>query len=261
VDEEPDSIFDPGRLHTRDRIEVCARCHERSTSTDHPFASPPGSPIGPDGEPLAPYDAVAAVADPAPVRWLDVPASRLGWDQVGDFRASAHVTGEYHGACEDCHDPHGSEHGASLRRDPYDNAACTGCHAELFPDVTAEADHAHHGRFAPGEGSPGACVGCHLPRTGITVRADAVSGAGERHSHRLAFFAPEQSLAEFDAAQTTILPRGSAPIPSCLECHLQADALAEDSGGNCPCAVGDPIRRETYEGMQVVYELIWGGSP
>jgi predicted CXXCH cytochrome family protein len=189
-----------------------------------------------------------------------VPASKVGWDQVGDFRTSPHRTGPdgYLGICEDCHDPHGTEHAANLALDPYDNTLCTTCHVSDFPDEAAEADHAHHSDFDPAAWSPGSCTGCHLPRVGIEIRPDAVSGAGELHSHVLTFALPELSIAEFDAASATVLPRGEVPLPACLDCHLQADALAEDAGSNCPCPVGDPTRRETYEGMQTIFDLVWG---
>ena len=252
------TILDPGLLPPSVRVDGCARCHERSTPTAHPFADPAGWPTDAAGEAIGPLDGVAAFAEPAPERWLAVPASKVGWDQVGDFRTSPHAVGEYRGICEDCHDPHGSAHPAGLRVDPNDNTLCTTCHAAAFPDAVAEADHARHGTFAPGPWSPGACAGCHLPRTAVSVRPDAVSGAGELHSHTLTFSAPAASLAEFDAAGLDVLPYGAAPIPACLDCHLQADAAAEDVGSNCACAVGDPRLRATFEGMQNVYDIVWG---
>ncbi len=97
-----------------------------------------------------------------------------------------------------------------------------------------------------------------MPRLGQSVRPDAVSGAGELHAHVFDFIEPGASLAEFDAAGASVLPLGSAPVPACLDCHLQADAEAGDAGANCPCPVGNAQKRVTYEDFQTVYELVWG---
>ena len=256
----PAEILNPSRLPSHQRVEVCARCHERTSPVDHPFSEAPGYPVDGGGALLGPADTVADYAEPASVRWLEAPASRLGWDQVGDLRSSPHLAGPqgYAAACEDCHDSHGGPFKASLRAAPTDNGLCTTCHAADFPDEAAEASHSHHGSFHPGDWSPGACTGCHMPRLGVSVRVDAVSGAGELHAHSLDFIEPAASLAEFDAAGATTLPLGSAPLPACLDCHIQADAEAEDEGGNCPCPVGSARKRVTYEDFQTAYELVWG---
>lgn len=257
------TILNPAKLHPSARVEVCARCHERNTPTAHPFADTPGWLVDGGGQPLGPVDLPADYSVPAPVQWLAAGVSKVGWDQVGDFRDSPHRAGAagYLGICEDCHDPHGSTFSASLKHDPDDNDTCTSCHATMFPDEAAEAAHAHHGEFAPGPWSPGSCTGCHFPRMGIEVRPDAVSGAGELHSHGLTFIAPSTALAEFDAAGAELLPLGLVPVPACLDCHLQADALAGDSGEVCACGVGSPLLRSTYEDMQEAFDIVWGGAP
>lgn len=257
---DPSLILNPRYLPPHQRVEVCARCHERSTPTAHPFSSSPGYPTDADGGLLGPLDLLSDFASAAPVRWLEAPVSRLGWDQVGDLRSSPHLAGEqgYAAACEDCHDPHGGSARSSLRVEPWDNTLCTSCHASLFPDEEAEAEHAHHDRFDPGEWSPGSCTGCHMPRMGHAVRPDAVSGAGELHAHGLDFIEPAASLAEFDAAGVDELALGQAPVSACIDCHLQSDAEEEDAGSNCPCPSGNAKKRSTHEHFQEVYEIVWG---
>lgn len=256
----PSEIVNPSRLPTAQRVEVCARCHERSAPTDHPFTDTPAFPVADDGALLGPADLPGDFATAAPERWIEAPASKVGWDQVGDLRISPHLSGDqgYDAACEDCHDAHGSAHAASLRADPWDNTLCTGCHASDFPDESAEASHTHHNTFHPGAWSPGSCTGCHMPRMGLSVRPDAVSGAGELRTHSLDFIEPAASLAEFDAVGATVLDLGAAPVPACLDCHLQADAQAEDEDDNCPCPVGSAKKRVTYEDFQTAYEFVWG---
>lgn len=253
-------IMNPANLPPHQKVELCARCHERATPTDHPFSDAPGWAVRADGEQLGPLDALYDYATGAPVRWTGLSASRAGWDQAGDLRVSPHMAGEagYAGGCVECHDPHGSEHASDLTADIADNSLCTSCHASLFPDEAAEAEHTRHGSFAPGEWSPGSCVGCHFPRLGHSVRPDAVSGAGELRAHVLDFIPPEAALAEFDAAGLDLLPYGDAPVGACLDCHLQADAAEEDEGSDCACPVGDPRKRSTYEHFQWVYETVWG---
>lgn len=254
------TLLNPARLAPAERVEVCARCHERAEPDAHPFADAPGWPVDGDGEPLGPLDPLADYATAAPVRWLGVAASRVGGDQVGDFRTSPHHQGpgSYAGACEDCHDPHGSEWSADLRADPADNTLCTSCHASRFPDEAAQAEHAHHETFHPGPWSPGACTGCHLPRTAVGLRPDPLSGAGELRSHGLVAFEPSASLAEFDAAGASVLDHGAAPVSACLDCHLQADEAAQAEGDRCPCPTGDARKRATHADLQGVFDRVWG---
>lgn len=64
-------------------------------------------------------------------------------------------------ACTTCHDPHGADSPAALRRlgTPLGNGKCTPCHAELA-DPQRLRSHAHHDP----DGAGGACIACHMPR-------------------------------------------------------------------------------------------------
>jgi predicted CXXCH cytochrome family protein len=254
------TIFQPGRAAPTDRLETCARCHERVVADDHPFAVDPAWPVDAAGDSIRADALLADFATPAPNWWAAVPASRGLGDQVGELRGSPHRGGPggYDGACEDCHDPHGSDRRASLRREPWDNGLCVSCHASRFPDVTAQRTHAAHSTFAPGPWGPGTCTGCHMPRSGLDVRLDAVSTTGELHSHALVPFHPDDVLVEFDLAGEDHLLAGEVPAGGCLDCHHQVDALRRETGGACACPQGDPLYRVTWENLGTVYDDRWG---
>lgn len=256
------TIENPALFQPSARIEVCARCHEQTTASDHPFSATPGWPVTSAGDQLAPTDAVYDYASSNPTRWLEATASRVGWDEAGDLRISPHRSGEqgYEGACEDCHDPHGGPHAGSLRVEPGDNTLCTTCHVATFPDDASQASHAHHWEFAPDLWGQGSCVGCHFPRMGLVVRPDAVSGAGEVRAHTLDFITPDAALAEFDAAGASELDGGLVPVGACLDCHLQNNAAMKDEGSACPCPNSDPRKRSTYVDLQGIYDALWGAQ-
>jgi predicted CXXCH cytochrome family protein len=253
-------ILQPARLSAERRHEVCARCHERSTPLDHPFSATPGWPVDSAGEALRPTDRLLEHAAPHPFWWAEVDASRVYADEVAELELSPHRRGPfgYDGSCEDCHDPHGSARPASLWTEPWDNALCTGCHQSRFPTTEAEAEHANHTRFEPGPFSPGACTGCHFPRSGLVVRLDPVSWVGELHAHGIDAWHPHDSLAEFELAETTTLGPGEVAVGPCLDCHMNVDAALRDESTACPCPRGDLGSRTTYENLGEIVDDRWG---
>ncbi len=253
-------ILNPAQLPAWQRIEVCARCHERVLDDTHPFNAVVPWPVDAQGDALREHAMVSDEATPTPTPWLAVDASRLPHDQVGDFALSPHRRGpgSYDGACEDCHNPHTGE----LHTVAHDNQLCTICHSDSFPDTLAEAEHAGHLNFAPGPWSPGACVSCHMPRSATVVQPDQVSGAGEVRSHTLSPWRPDAALAEFDAAGLDTLPLGSVPVGACVDCHTQVDEAARDAGvGLCACPSGDPTRRITWQNMQLAWDYLFEVGP
>jgi predicted CXXCH cytochrome family protein len=64
--------------------------------------------------------------------------------------------------CRDCHDPHGNDHWAELKRP--DNALCLTCHATDASGRYATPEkilaHTRHGADSPGS----LCAECHMPR-------------------------------------------------------------------------------------------------
>ena len=132
--------------------------------------------------------------------------------------------------------------------------ACKG----RFPDTAAQRTHASHSVFAPGPWGPGTCTGCHMPRSGVDVRLDAVSLTGELHSHALLPFDPDDVLVEFDLVDDDHLLAGEVPTGGCLDCHHQVDAERRDQGSACACPQGDPLYRVTWENLGTVYDTLWG---
>ena len=239
-------IVHVGRLDPARRRDTCARCHGRTAPLAHPFSAQPAWPVTDGGSALAAGEALAAHAAWDRVPWLGTDASRLHRDQSGELEVSAH-TGDYVGACGDCHAPHGSAHDAALRADRDDPTLCTGCHATRFPDEATNARHdAHHSDPAQG------CVDCHFPRAGLLLGPDSRSGAGEVRAHLIVPWAPDAALEEFAAAGTSTLARGEAPIPACLDCHW-------NTSGCSGCLRGDPTLQSTFESHQRNYETFLKG--
>lgn len=258
-DARDSTILNPARLAPPARIELCARCHEATATTDHPFSAAPGWPVLPDGEALSALDLVGDYAEPNRDLWDTVAVSRGLADQVGDLRSSPHQGDGYLGACEDCHLAHDPGDGPALRVARGDNALCTDCHAAAFPDADAVLDHAHHPALEETRFGSASCQGCHVPRLNHRLRPDALSGAGEGHAHSLIFVEPQAAVDAFDGARSS--PLGTVPTPACLDCHLERAAAAEERGGVCVCLAGDPELRSTYEDLQWAFEQLFGEEP
>lgn len=261
--ESASSIFTPTDLPAAVRVDVCARCHARTTPTAAPFADTPGWPMDGEGHGLPPWVKLGAYTTVAPDQWADIPVSRVHRDEAGDFQGSPHRGGTdaYQGACEDCHDAHGSTQPVGLRVASTDRMLCASCHLRAFPDPSVDATHAAHLEYAPGTWTPGACMSCHLPRGAFAFRPDGLSGAGEIRSHGLLPWSPAATVAEFDAVGVTTLPLGAAPTSACLDCHLQADAEAAANGSGCPCPSNDPTLRQTHVDLTGIYDEMFGSAP
>jgi len=258
--ERAENIFNPARLPDWQRVEVCASCHERTSADAHPFSRQPGWPANDAGTRPAPWELTSDLATSAPVRWTGSVTSAVPWDQVGDFRTSPHQGEGFAGACEDCHDPHGTANPAMLRLDPGDNGLCIACHVTMFPDEAAQAEHAAHSIFDPGVWQAGTCTGCHMGRSALSLQPDAVSGAGEGHAHTLQSWRPDAALATFDEAGTDLLPLGAVPPGPCVDCHLQNESLAQDAGTAFPGPYANPQKRATYVDMQGIWDRLFGGG-
>jgi predicted CXXCH cytochrome family protein len=86
--------------------------------------------------------------------------------------------------CFSCHDAHGTDHNAQLRK-PADKI-CLDCHGPLSlngPRTATLEEHTHHKDGSPG----GQCVTCHMPQIETTLADVKV------HAHTFRFITPEMS--------------------------------------------------------------------
>ena len=104
-----------------------------------------------------------------------------------------------------------------------------------------------------------ACPDCHVPRAGLVLAADALSGAGEAHDHGLDPWTPSDVLDLFDTAGTDTLPIEQVPVTACLHCHLRLAQEADDAGTACSCPTGDPTLRATWDAQVGVLQS-WAGA-
>ena len=221
------------RIHRPDLgapTAACSHCHQRVDSALHPLTAAPGPPLDSDARLLPPWRPAEGAGSAAPDLFVTSDLSRSHRDQVGAFLASPHA-GDWAGRCSDCHASHGSDHTASLHEAPADPALCTSCHRAAFPDD--DAIRAHGGHPSLGAGGP-SCVDCHLPRAGVVLARDPLSGTGETRDHGLRVPHPADALAAFDSAGEPELPVAEVPVTPCLDCHSGAGAA------------GDPTQRATW---------------
>lgn len=86
--------------------------------------------------------------------------------------------------CFSCHDVHGTDNYAQLRKPP--NSICLDCHAPMSlngPRSATLEEHTHHKKDSPGS----ACVACHMPKIETTISDVKVS------AHTFAFVTPSMT--------------------------------------------------------------------
>jgi predicted CXXCH cytochrome family protein len=86
--------------------------------------------------------------------------------------------------CFSCHDVHGTDYYAQLRK-PVDKL-CLDCHAPMSlngPRTATLEEHTHHKAGSPGS----QCVACHMPKIEVTIADVKVS------AHTFAFLTPEMT--------------------------------------------------------------------
>jgi predicted CXXCH cytochrome family protein len=116
--------------------------------------------------------------------------------------------------CASCHDVHGTENYAQLRKPP--NQICLDCHAAAGANGPRQAtleEHTLHKDSSAGS----ACVGCHMP----AIETEGVPGAFV-HAHTFRFIAPAMT--------------DKYKIPNaCTTCHKdKSTAWAEDAMSRWP---------------------------
>jgi len=116
--------------------------------------------------------------------------------------------------CSSCHDAHGTENYAQLRKPP--NQLCFDCHGPMSPNGPRSASieaHTHHKSGTPGS----QCVDCHMPR----IETEGVPGAYV-HAHTFRFVSPAMT------------DKYNIPNP-CTSCHVdKSTEWARDAMGHWP---------------------------
>jgi predicted CXXCH cytochrome family protein len=117
-------------------------------------------------------------------------------------------------ACSSCHDAHGTENYAQLRKPAAE--ICLDCHGPASPNgphaITVE-EHTHHKAGSPGN----QCVACHMPG----IETEGVPGAFV-HAHTFRFISPAMT------------DKYKIPNP-CTSCHQgKSTAWAEDAMSHWP---------------------------
>jgi len=180
-----DNISNPARMDYVHANDTCIQCHSQGQPLKNPIKGryydwPVGYDVGltlADFWKLEPHELGKLTFTHFP----DGTAHKnrmQGNDFVQSLMYSRGVT------CFSCHDPHGTENEAMLRRPV--NDVCLSCHGpntQNGPHAVSIEAHTHHRAGSPGS----QCVGCHMPKIEQTIADVNVS------SHTFHFVAPERT--------------------------------------------------------------------
>jgi predicted CXXCH cytochrome family protein len=203
------NIVDPGRMDDHHETDTCIQCHSQGRPTTNPIEGryydwPVGYRVG-----LELHDSWRLedhrLGETTFTHWAEGSAHKNRM-QGNDFVQS--VMYEHGVTCSSCHDVHGTDNPAQLRR--AGNALCLGCHTpggRNGPRAPTLVQHTGH--VATSAGSE--CVACHMPRIATTIADVRV------RSHTFRFVTP---------ATTDAL---GVPNP-CTTCHAdRSTAWATDA--------------------------------
>ena len=190
------TIWDGKRGDPRHRLDACGQCHNFHTESACTWFP------GPEGFHREPIRLELTLEDdPGLFQHYADGSPKSPCVLIKMFRTSSmHAAGV---GCMDCHDPHGTEHWASLVLPIENNALCIKCHDE-YESVAAQTAHSHHAAGSRGNW----CVECHMPR-------------------HLAFTNGEQMMSKRLYSHTFDVPTGvraeGGPPSSCNVCHKDRD--------------------------------------
>lgn len=167
VDPTAVAMIDPARLAAVDANDTCIQCHSQGRPVANPIQDryydwPVGYQVG--GK-LHDYWELEEhrLGETTFTHYADGTAHKNRM-QGNDFVQSVMYTRGV--ACFDCHDPHGTNNPAQLRKPA--NELCLGCHepgGRNGPFAGTLVAHTHHAPDSAGS----QCVGCHMPPIETTL--------------------------------------------------------------------------------------------
>ncbi len=178
-------IVNPARLSDVAANDVCIQCHSQGRPLQNPIAEKYFDwPVGYDvGKKLSDFWQLEShrLGETTFTHFADGTAHKNRM-QGNDFVQSEMYT---HGVtCFTCHDAHGTDYAANLRKAP--NDICLDCHgpgSANGPRAATLAEHTHH----KSESSGSQCVSCHMPKIAQTI------GDVNVRSHTFQFVTPASS--------------------------------------------------------------------
>jgi predicted CXXCH cytochrome family protein len=197
------NIVSPARLDFVHANDVCIQCHSQGRPLKNPIEGryydwPVGFVVGQN---LSDYWQLEdhTLGQLTFTHFPDGTAHKNRM-QGNDFVQS--VMYNHRVTCSSCHDAHGTDNNALLRKPA--SEMCLQCHGPASPNGPRGATLGQHTHHEPG--SPGnECVNCHMPRIEQTIADVNV------RSHTFRFIAPAE-------AQRLKMPN------SCNSCHTDKDA-------------------------------------
>jgi predicted CXXCH cytochrome family protein len=177
-----DNILNPGRFDYVHASDTCIQCHSQGQPKGNPIEGKYYDwPVGYDvGKNLADYWKLEEhkLGETNFMHFADGTAHKnrmQGNDFVQSLMYARGVT------CFSCHDPHGTENVAMVRRPG--NSLCLDCHGpnqQAGPHAPTIEAHTHHKAGSPGN----ECIACHMPKIAETISDQKV------RSHTFHFVTP-----------------------------------------------------------------------
>ena len=177
-----DNILNPGRFDYVHASDTCIQCHSQGQPKGNPIEGKYYDwPVGYDvGKNLADYWKLEEhkLGETNFMHFADGTAHKnrmQGNDFVQSLMYARGVT------CFSCHDPHGTENVAMVRRPG--NSLCLDCHGpnqQAGPHAPTIEAHTHHKAGSPGN----ECIACHMPKIEETISDQKV------RSHTFHFVTP-----------------------------------------------------------------------
>jgi predicted CXXCH cytochrome family protein len=180
-----DNVLNPARFDYVHANDTCIQCHSQGQPLTNPIQGKYYDwPVGYDvGKNLADYWKLEEhkLGETTFTHFPDGTAHKnrmQGNDFVQSLMYARGVT------CTSCHDPHGSENVAMVRKPG--NALCLDCHgpnAQAGPHAATIEQHTHHQAGSPGN----ECISCHMPKIAQTISDQNV------RSHTFHFVTPTET--------------------------------------------------------------------